>query len=58
MAAATMHLQHETASSDIDEAGLVARAKAMDEGAWDYLLQSYYGRLQGPPAGLPLEPHR
>jgi hypothetical protein len=41
-----MHLQHETASSDIDEAGLVTRAKAMDEGAWDYLLQSYYGRMQ------------
>lgn len=41
-----MHMQHETVSSDIDEAGLVARAKAMDEAAWDYLLQSYYGRLQ------------
>ena len=45
MAAATMHMRHETVSSDIDEAGLVARAKAMDEAAWDYLLQSYYGRM-------------
>jgi RNA polymerase sigma-70 factor (ECF subfamily) len=33
-------------AAGIDEAAIVARAKAMDDDAWEYLLHSYYPRLQ------------
>ena len=34
------------AAAGIDEAAIVARAKAMDDDAWEYLLHSYYPRIQ------------
>ena len=34
------------AAAGSDEASIVARAKAMDDDAWEYLLHSYYPRLQ------------
>lgn len=36
----------EEAAADLDQARMVARAKAMDDDAWEYLLHSYYPRLQ------------